>query len=1077
MFKKFISLILTFLMIFTFPMNAFAQENDYTTHWANSIIEKWKSKEIVKGYDDGSYKPNKDITRAEFAQILVSIFGYSSVLNSKTYSDVREDDWFYKSVNLISSTKLMYDFNEAYFRPNEKLTREEAIFSIAKAYKVVGKTDIIFKDKEDISPWAQESVAAMHSHKYIQGTPDGRVMPKKGITRAELLTIINNITASLINEKGEYNKDVNGNLVVNTRDVILKDMTILGDLFLAEGIGDGDVTLDNIVVKGNVIVAGGGQNSIKSKNSNYYNSFIVNAKNPVRVVVDGNSVKIEIDSSVNVTLSGSFSEINVAPNTNVQLSDATVEKINVIPANPNDGEVLKASTIVLDDKSKVTTIIADNAVNIEGSGTISNININVDGVEVNQKVESVNIAEGVVAEIEGKEVGSTSGSGTSNPGQQPDPNPGPQPEPNPEPEPEQPVVSNITKIQLIEQLFTNEKIKGLLVAPTEDELKVQYFADWNELTEEQQIVVAWLIKSKILYENPEVKLNPNYNVKRSELAKIVVDLLLGRTGLENIPTDIVVEDINDHWAKEYILAFIKEGLADGIYQSPKFYPNELLKSDVLTKAITNIVKYIDDKGFISIKDKYYVTGAVVYGGEPVENVEVTIYSNGISRRAITDTSGKFSFYIDSKIKYSIKANIIDTEDYGYRTSKNLPKLFSNTNVELKLEKSPVQVYSAVDKHGVAVNHVIVHIKDNIGNFYSSAQIDKSYENSRNIVFSTDYSNNSYKLMQYSNTGEMILTDLENTEVVVNKVDDFKTEIKVILKDYGLDSTTLTGKMISIHDIPAANVRVFLNVFDKDGKRVRGQGKNALTDENGNYTFEDLDSQNYSYEINGEDIEINNIYYTTSSQNDIRFNKDIVYLKSYAIKVRAFDKNGVIIDDAALQMVSDGGRYSTSQIGSTCVIAGPWLKPGVCVATASLNVDGNMLYSIKSITIIEGQYEAYECILIFEDYEVPTDKIATISGNVFITTGTAITTTGTAITAEMASKVTIKLKDISGNVLFDNIKPNTDGSFIISNVRIPEYEDYKIFAELTYEGKIYFYQAYIDVDRNNVTHNILLTPIN
>lgn len=400
MLKKAMALILVNLMLLSMmPTLAYGDSSDYENHWASTTIEKWKDRGIIIGYEDGSFKPQKNITRAEFAQIMVRIFGYTNVDNSKVYSDVNQKDWFYEAVNCISSLEIMYGYNENMFRPNDIITREEATYAMANAYKVEGQTEKSFEDEDEISKWAMDSVKSMLSNKYVNGTPGGYFNPQDGITRAELIQIIDNITGGFINEAGIYTSNIEGNLVVNTRDVILKDMTVEGDLYLAEGIGDGDITMENIEVKGKVFVEGGGENSIIAKNSKFLDNIVVLKKSPARIVVDGDAVRVEVDSNVSLTLSGNFAEINVAANSSININNATIDKIVILESkNKNEG----VAKLNLDSESKIGLICANNALNVSGKGTIENLVVNANGVVVEQKVDNVTLKDNVEAVIAGK---------------------------------------------------------------------------------------------------------------------------------------------------------------------------------------------------------------------------------------------------------------------------------------------------------------------------------------------------------------------------------------------------------------------------------------------------------------------------------------------------------------------------------------------------------------------------------------------------------------------------------------------------------------------------------------------------
>ena len=96
---------------------------------------------------------------------------------------------------------------------------------------------------------------------YIQGS-GGYLNPQGYITRAEFAQVMDNIIKQYIRESGEYTIDIAGNVIINTPGVTLKDSTITGDLIIGEGVGEGDVNLENVVVRGRLLVRGGGEQSI-----------------------------------------------------------------------------------------------------------------------------------------------------------------------------------------------------------------------------------------------------------------------------------------------------------------------------------------------------------------------------------------------------------------------------------------------------------------------------------------------------------------------------------------------------------------------------------------------------------------------------------------------------------------------------------------------------------------------------------------------------------------------------------------------------------------------------------------------
>ena len=348
--------------------------SDYENHWAKEAIERWKDKGVVNGYEDGTFKPKQAITRAELAKIIVEIFGLNNTSHAVKYSDVSEDAWYSPYVAAVSSAKIMNDSSDK-FNPNEYATREEAGYAIAMAYKVSsGKSD--FKDSNEISDWATEKVGALASNGYVNGRNDGKFAPKDTLTRADVITMIDKITADLVNKSGTYSRDIKGNLVVNSGDVVLKDMVVDGNLYIAEGVGEGDVTLDNVKVNGKVFLEGAGENSFKCVNGSKLNEVEVNKANnkPVRIYQDKSCSIEKVDTLSDCVIDGkgAFNEVNVESKCNVEIKQATVKTLNI----------RVESKIKTSSGSIIGTLICDAVVTVTGNGTIENCSVNIVGCKL-----------------------------------------------------------------------------------------------------------------------------------------------------------------------------------------------------------------------------------------------------------------------------------------------------------------------------------------------------------------------------------------------------------------------------------------------------------------------------------------------------------------------------------------------------------------------------------------------------------------------------------------------------------------------------------------------------------------------
>lgn len=163
--------------------------SDTLGHWAQSVINKWTASGIISGDGDGTFRPDDYITRAEFVKVITSAKKYSDV-GSVNYFDVSQDDWFYLSLAKAAFAGIISGYEDGTFRPNDNITREEAAVIIGRAYEISAASAARFSDSASISDWAAQYVGAMYANQIINGYSDGTFKPQMPITRAETVQII-----------------------------------------------------------------------------------------------------------------------------------------------------------------------------------------------------------------------------------------------------------------------------------------------------------------------------------------------------------------------------------------------------------------------------------------------------------------------------------------------------------------------------------------------------------------------------------------------------------------------------------------------------------------------------------------------------------------------------------------------------------------------------------------------------------------------------------------------------------------------------------------------------------------------
>jgi hypothetical protein len=155
--------------------------------WYNNAISTMTNADIVEGYPDDSFRPNGNITRAEFAAMAVSFFTGEDVdVNDNVFPDV-QDHWANYEINLAYAHDLIQGYPDGTFRPDQEITRAEAMTILGRMLeKGYGQADLsIFSDQSKIPAWAKTHVATLVELGVVNGS-GGQLRPGASVTRAEV---------------------------------------------------------------------------------------------------------------------------------------------------------------------------------------------------------------------------------------------------------------------------------------------------------------------------------------------------------------------------------------------------------------------------------------------------------------------------------------------------------------------------------------------------------------------------------------------------------------------------------------------------------------------------------------------------------------------------------------------------------------------------------------------------------------------------------------------------------------------------------------------------------------------------
>ena len=174
-------------------MSAYAV-NDISNHWAKDYIEKFIDAGVINGYEDDTFRPNNNMTRAEFATVLSKLLDDPSVPTDHRYTDVPESAWYFDAVQKLCTLQIISEDEK--FNPQHNITREQVMVMLARATRLTATdTSVVnkFSDANTISDYALDAVAAFVENGYTNGYQDGTIRPKNNITRAECVKLIDSL--------------------------------------------------------------------------------------------------------------------------------------------------------------------------------------------------------------------------------------------------------------------------------------------------------------------------------------------------------------------------------------------------------------------------------------------------------------------------------------------------------------------------------------------------------------------------------------------------------------------------------------------------------------------------------------------------------------------------------------------------------------------------------------------------------------------------------------------------------------------------------------------------------------------
>ena len=186
-------IVLCFVMVLSMMIPTFADTltNDYDSSWAKETIQSALASGVVKGFPDGSFRPNNEITRAEFFSLVNNVFKFTNSSTEKPFSDVPADAWYAPVIAKANAAEYINGYPDGTIHPLNKISRQEVavIISVLKSLTAVSNT-LSYTDASSVPGWSKQAIIAAAETKIMIGYVDGSFKPEASITRAEALVAI-----------------------------------------------------------------------------------------------------------------------------------------------------------------------------------------------------------------------------------------------------------------------------------------------------------------------------------------------------------------------------------------------------------------------------------------------------------------------------------------------------------------------------------------------------------------------------------------------------------------------------------------------------------------------------------------------------------------------------------------------------------------------------------------------------------------------------------------------------------------------------------------------------------------------
>lgn len=404
--SKLLSGLLSMSMAFSVisaPIEAFAA-TDTSGHWAEASINNWINSGFISGYPDGTFRPNNAISRAEFVTLANRAFGFTRS-QGISFDDVKLGYWAYGEIQKGVAAGYIQGDSNGKFRPGSAVTRQEAavMLSKLKGYDSDEAGAYNYTDRGDMANWAVGAIGAVSRNGIMSGYPNGTFRPQQSLTRAEAVASLQKVAGSsnsftsvnttnytspnyvTTNTNSGLSSDSSTRKTSSDNDygfsgIVLEDTkmenrNLTRDLLIPRSLGSKNITLKNVRLKGTLYVEGGG--NITLENCNITNVVMDRANAVLKnngssdieevrfeekgrldgkgygtVLIDDNSIsEVILDADIDTLILDAEVDVRLYANSNIDTFEVTKNADN---ARIRIGEDAQVSDMQIYDKVRIS---------------------------------------------------------------------------------------------------------------------------------------------------------------------------------------------------------------------------------------------------------------------------------------------------------------------------------------------------------------------------------------------------------------------------------------------------------------------------------------------------------------------------------------------------------------------------------------------------------------------------------------------------------------------------------------------------------------------------------------------------